>query len=239
MKDNYEIYLDTETLDLPENLDGDILFELAFIVKNLRTNEIKKFQQYYAPENVDNMCIEAMERTSMTPELIKEKVQENTSTVDIKVILTKLVQNPENILFIHNAKFDLEVLKRISIVPKCKVICTLRVANIINDQTHLQYKSTRLSYLHYYYRNDLKIQAGDFHTADYDCLCLMELVNTWKEKVNLDMESAIKVTNNPINYIYCHFGKNRGLKWRDLSEGQLRYFYELNDPDICYTIDNL
>lgn len=233
----YEIYLDTETIDLPENIEGDIMFELAFITKDIKTNKIAKFHEYFKPESLDKMTIEAMERTQMTPELIREEASKGS--LPVKKALSILCNDPNNILYIHNSKFDLEVLKRAGIVPKCKVVCTLRVANVLNDVMNLPFKSTRLSYLHYYYRNDLKITSGDFHTADYDCLLLMELINTWKEKIEFNVETAIKITNNPINYKYCHFGKNRGTQWVNMTDGQLRYFYGLGDKDICYTIDNI
>lgn len=233
-----EIYLDTETIDVPENREGDLLFQLAFITKDI-DGTTTLHNSYRLPPNYNEMSIEVMETTGVTPERLETLVIGSEFTKHYN-LLHELISHEENVLYIHNAKFDLEILRRIDLEPKCKVICTLRVANVLNDLLKLPFKSTRLSYLHYYYRNDRNKKVNiNFHSAEFDCLCLMELVNYWKENINFDIETAVRITNNPINYTYCHFGKNRGTLWSDMSRGQLKYFYELGDADIQYTIDNL
>ena len=233
-----EFFTKKERETILQNSDEQLhsLFQLAFIVKeNLDINVYSVFRK---PENYKEMSIEAMEKTGMTPEKLEEIADENAFNEKFNY-LTELLEDENNVLYIHNAQFDLEVLKRKGLVPKCKVICTLRFANVLNDMLKLPFKSTRLSYLHYYYRNDLKTNSNNFHTADFDCLCLLHLVQYWKNNINFDVNLAVKITNNPIQYTYCSFGKNRGMRWVDMTSGQLNYFNGLGDKDICYTIRQL
>lgn len=239
-----EIYLDTETIDLPKNRAGDLMCQLAYIVYDTETKKFQNhFNGFYLPDGYKEMAVMAMTRTKLTPEALEQLVN-NLPFDEIK----ELVSDTENILFIHNAEFDLEILKRAGIEVKCKVVCTLRVVNLINDQLQLPYESTSLEYMHYYLRNYKRIlellqsfnetvPLNQAHDALYDCLCLYLLVQRIRTEFKLTNETAIKITNHPIKYKYCSFGKNRGMQWSDMSYNQLKYFYDLGDKDIQYTID--
>jgi DNA polymerase III alpha subunit (gram-positive type) len=155
-----EIFLDTETIDLPENIEGDILIELAFILK-LESGKCTTFQEYFAPENLDKMDTGAMERTNLTPELIRQKmVEQSDRQVDTLKVLKLLVQDENNVLYIHNAKFDLEVLRRVGIIPNCKIVCTFKVATQLNDMLNLPYTRTSLGYLPKYSEKPLALAMG-------------------------------------------------------------------------------
>jgi hypothetical protein len=80
-------------------------------------------------------------------------------------------------------------------------------------------------------RNMLIRKASGF--IDKDKL----LVEKDTRKIYIDV--AVKITSNPIKYKYCHFGKNRGTPWSEMSYNQLKYYYELGDEDICYTLKDL
>lgn len=244
-----DIYLDTETIGLPEEFEGDILCQLAYVVREYH-KYTDSINVYFAPEQYKDMKIEAMARTNLTPEFL-EKNHSNSKREAILTNLQTILLEPDNILWIHNAEFDLEVLKRAGLKVHCKVICTMRVMKFINDKTELQFKSIALEYLYYHSKSYLKFEdrvqeigldvedMKHAHDALYDVIAL-ELVIEWMAtSFKLDINGCIQITNNPILLTYCSFGKNRGMMWKDMTYGQLKYFYELNDKDICYTIDSL
>lgn len=243
------IYLDIETISVPEKMEGNLLMQLAYIVEK-EAGLYDLCSCYFLPERYKEMSVESMMKTRITPEKLEVLAKRDEQSSEIVLNrLQKFLSNPDTVLWIHNAEFDLEILKRAGIEVKCKVICTMRLMKFINDATDLPFNSISLDYLFYDLKRyqlleelawRMKIPMEDLphsHEALFDCLSLYLLVEWLKKNYNLKEEICLNITNNPIKLNYCSFGKNRGMKWSEMTQGQLRYFYDLDDKDIKYTID--
>ena len=247
------IYLDTETTDLPENTKGDILTQLAYVID--KEGSFYYGNMYFTPPGYKDMSINAMVRTKLTPESLESLTKDKTPHMEQEFLdtLQGYLDNPDNTLYTHNTAFDIEVLKRKGLTVNCKVICTLRVMKFLNDQQGLPYESISLEWLHYYTRNykymipvmlkmHIKLEEGfNFaHDALYDCVSLF-MLHRWILKTFPDMSKDFMelITARPINLKYVPFGKNKGVPFTELGTNSLNYYYSLNDKDICYSIDFL
>lgn len=236
------IFLDTETTHLLEDVapEQDILLQLSYIVID-GTN-------HYVQDVKCNPGIDPAPETSMftniTPEDIigLPKVQDTEEYKTLK----ELVQSKEYTFVAHNAKFDIEVLKRvgIDIEGNCDIIDTYMLAEFLNDVEGLPRKLNKLGYLFYYYKlykqkekinEKFGISNYMYHEAVSDILDTILLFNYIKKTYNPTYEEMVRVSNEPLKYTYVPFGKNRGEKFEDLSYNQLKYYSTLDNKNVAYT----
>jgi DNA polymerase III epsilon subunit-like protein len=217
------IFLDTETTGT--DLD-DRLCQIAFKTEaGLIVNEL------FNPGKP--ISIEAMSIHHITNEMVMDKPPFKDSKT--WKTLTSLFADTSNIMVAHNAKFDVEMLRREDIQPQ-KTICTYKMARFLDkDGIIPQYN---LQYLRYYL--SLNIDASP-HNALGDILVLEALFQRIYAKANDEfgieaIEKMIEVTQNPVLLPRMPFGKHKGMKFEEIPTDYLEWLFGTDlDEDMAYT----
>ena len=237
------IILDTETTGTEEN---DKVIQLGFIV--LGAKEVEVYNEFCSSKVP--ISFGAMEVHGITPEMIENKptCQDTKAFKRLNELNTQ-----ENYMIIHNAPFDLGMLKKEGFDIKMKVIDTLRVAkHIFEDED-----AHRLQYFRYkmgIYKDEQKeadtlgieIKA---HDAIGDVLILKLFLSKLKEAVTIKfphanpVEKMVELTNTPIMIKTFRFGKHKGKTLQEVAQsdaGYLRWMLgnmENLDEDMKYSIN--
>ena len=161
------LILDTETLDLPDNINlseeelsnigvkdnNDV--PLAYQLSYLFDNGQKRFFADCIGKPILPISIASSEITHVTNKDIEEltlkedgsylKLTENKEFKDL-VNLVETVNNEEIYLVGHNVKYDIEIMRREGLdLSKCKAIDTLQLARFLDKES----EAHRLTYLLY------------------------------------------------------------------------------------------
>ena len=243
------IYVDTEVIGYATDFPGeDILCQLAYLYQD--NKELTIYSDYMKPNRYKDSTPGAMSVTKLVPEFLeKENTKENTKSW---VFLKDLLENTKEIVYLvaHNIKFDLEVLELSGIKPNSNVrlICTLKIANFINDSTNLQYIQCTLGYIKYFYRLDLLRKQLDLklgidstklenHNAIPDILDLFLIYKNFIKLYNASEEQFSELTSKDMLLNLIPFGKNKGERFDSLSINQLKYYSTL-DGNVAYTANH-
>ena len=218
------IFLDTETTGTGED---DRLCQIAFKTEaDLIVNEL------FNPGRP--ISIEAMTIHHITNEMVKDKPHFKHSNAWKK--LHELLDNENNIIVAHNAKFDVGMLKKEDIHPQ-KTICTYKLARFLDTEGKIP--EYNLQYLRYYL--NLNIDASP-HDALGDILVLEALFKRIHAKANETfginaIDKMIEITNNPILLARMPFGKHRGMKFEEITADYLQWLSGTDlDEDMAYTV---
>jgi len=213
-----KIFLDSETTGTDEK---DRIIQLAFLLENNGCIEI--YDSFCKPDVEINPG--AMATHHITPEMVenKGKLQDGNAFKKLSEI-----NNPSNIVVIHNAPFDLNMLKKERFENKMQLIDTLHIAK------HLwpEIDSRSLQYLRYYfclYQREEKIiqKIGGAtriaaHDAVGDVIVLYQLYLYLRESCSDD--DLIALTKKPILLTELKFGKKHyGKLIIDVVKGDPRY----------------
>ena len=239
------IILDTETTGTGED---DRIIQLGYIV--LGSKDIEVYNEFCSSQTP--ISFGAMEVHGITPEMIENKptCQETSAYKKLQEL-----NSEENYMIIHNAPFDLEMLKKEGFEVKMKVIDTLRVAkHIFEDE-----EAHRLQYFRYkmeLYKEEEKEAknlniAVKAHDAIGDVLILKLFLTKLKEALTLKfphanpVEKMVELTNTPIIIKTFKFGKHKGKMLKDVAQEDAGYLrWMLNsmdnlDEDMRYSINRL
>ncbi|WP_294880075.1 3'-5' exonuclease, partial [Sulfurimonas sp. RIFOXYB12_FULL_35_9] len=159
----------------------------------------------------------------------------------------------ENYLIIHNAKFDVDMLKKEGFETQMRVIDTLRVAKHIfpNEEAH------RLQYFRYkmeLYKDEQKEADAlgivvKAHDAIGDVLVLKLLLSKLREAVQVQfpnenpVEKMVDLTMTPILIKSFNFGKYKGKTLQEVATSDAPYLrwmlsnMENLDDDMRYSIN--
>jgi exodeoxyribonuclease X len=218
------IYLDTETTGTDED---DKLCQIAFKTETgLIVNEL------FNPGKL--ISIAAMSIHHITNEMVKDRPPFKNSDAWEK--LQKLIDDENNIIIAHNAKFDVGMLRKEDIHPQ-KTICTYKLARFLDTEGKIP--EYNLQYLRYYL--NLNIEASP-HDALGDILVLEALFKRIHAKVNEIYETdavdkMIEFTNNPILLSRMPFGKHKGVKFEKVPVDYLQWLSGTDlDEDMAYTV---
>ncbi len=164
--------------------------------------------------------------------------------------LLKELNTQNSVLIAHNAKFDIDMIKKENLEWGGLVIDTLRCAkHLISSDSHaLQY--LRYSLGLYKSENDdeatrLKADFGDMmnpHNALFDIYILKKLLFHLIEVAG-DYKKLIELTNTPVLLETMRFGKYRGDSFADIAKKDLSYLKWLrtnkqdSDVDLEYTLE--
>ena len=174
------IFLDTETTGLNTE---DRLFQVAYDF-----NDHQKSELFLPPLPIS---IGASETTHYTNEDVKDKKPFLEST--FKNELEDILSNNEIIFVAHNAKFDIEMLKKEG-TEVSKFIDTLKIARHLDYDTKLD--AYRLQYLRY----ALKLNVGKIpaHDALGDVIVLKALFERLYKKMSSQTENQNNILNEMI-----------------------------------------
>lgn len=239
------IILDTETTGTSEE---DRVIQLGYMV--LGSKEIEVYNEFFRSDIPISFA--AMEVHGITPDMIegKESCAQSSSYKRLQELNTN-----ENYLIIHNAKFDIDMLKKEGFNPQMRVIDTLRVAKHIfpNEEAH------RLQYLRYkmeLYKNE-ESEAKDLgitvkaHDAIGDVLVLKLFLSKLKEEIcklfpkENPVDKMVDLTMTPIFINSFNFGKYKGKTLQEVATSDAAYLrwmlgsMENLDDDMRYSINRV
>ena len=222
------IFLDTETTGT-ENKDR--LCQLAY---KLDTGEIVN-ELFKPPLPIE---IEAMSIHHITNEMVADRPAFKDSHDYQK--LFDLLNDGENTLVAHNAKFDVDMLIKEGIHPS-KIICTLKLARHLDPNGVIP--KYNLQYLRYFL--GIKIQATA-HDALGDILVLEKLFERLFARMNKDFSpdqvenKMIEVSKNPVLLSRMYFGKHKGQLFKEIPTDYLQWLSGKDDldEDMRYTVEH-
>ena len=237
------ILLDTETTGAKEE---DRIIQLGYLVLSSEKTEV---HNELCSSEVP-ISYGAMEVHGITPEMIKDKPK--CTELDAYKRLQEL-NTSENFLIIHNAPFDLGMLKKEGFENKMRLIDTLRVAKHLlrNEEAH------RLQYFRYkmgLYKEEqdeakklgIEVKA---HDAIGDVLVLKLLLTKLKKLVKEQypnensVEKMVALTAEPIRIEKFRFGKYKDRTLQEIAiedPGYLRWMLEKMenlDEDLRYSLE--
>lgn len=237
------ILLDTETTGTSEN---DRIIQLGFMV--LEGKQVTVYNDLCSTDV--EIAIPAMETHGITPEMIENKPV-CSETKAFQALCT--LNTPENVLIIHNAPFDLDMLRKEAFIPQMRLIDTLRCAKHLFDDE----ESHRLQYFRY--RLGLYKLEGDeagalgievkAHDAIGDVLVLKLFLSELRKRLEERFPGAnpidkmVELTQTPVYYARpVKFGKYKGKTLGEIASidrGYLSWMLgnmESLDDDMRYTI---
>jgi len=217
------LFLDTETTGREEQ---DRIFQVAYEINGVEHEEM------FEPPLP--MCIEAMEATHYTNKDVEGKPPFPSS--EMQKTLQELLSKEETIFIAHNAKFDIDMLKKDD-VHVGKFIDTLKIARHLDPDAKLG--AYRLQYLRY----GLELEVGDAqaHDALGDVRVLKalfeRLFTKMRKNYNSDQEvldAMVSVSGKP-SYIHkIGFGKHAGKLIVDIAKedsGYLQWLLKQKESD--------
>ncbi len=202
------VFFDTETTG---NTEKDYLCQIAW--KKAGEEEIKSgLFKPPVPMTVDSMAI-----CHITEKMLEDKPPFQGS--DLWNEFKELVEDEQNVLIAHNAKFDIGMLKRENIeIPQ--YIDTLKIARFVDRDG--QVPKYNLQYLRYYYGIEIDAIA---HDARGDIVVLEAVFQFLAQKVSeLTGETGDELTKRMINISFepllikiFVFGKYNGRNIADVA----------------------
>lgn len=220
------VFLDTETTGTGTD---DRLCQLAF-----KTDEGLIVNELYDPGMP--ISIDAMSIHHITNEMVQGKPRFRDSKE--WSTLHNLLRDDQTVVVAHNAKFDIEMLKREGIDPQ-KVICTYKLVRYLDKNSAIP--KYNLQYLRYF--SNLQIEAEvQAHDALGDVLVLEALFKRVHAKASDEfgeqaIEQMVNISNNPLLYRKMPFGKHKGANMEDVPVDYLRWLSRTDlDEDMAYTV---
>jgi DNA polymerase-3 subunit epsilon/exodeoxyribonuclease X len=228
------VLLDTETTGTSQE---DRVIQLGYIV--LEGKKIEVYNDFCS--TTPPISFGAMEVHGITPEMIANK------PVCVETEAYKELENlnsESNYMIIHNAPFDLGMLKKEGFTCKMKLIDTLRCAKHIFEDS----EAHRLQFFRYqmglYKEEEAEAKALGIEVKAHDAigdvlvmkLFLTRLRMAVQEKFPGEnpVEKLVELTKKPVEIKTFRFGKYKGKKIADIAiedAGYLRWMYTNMDLD--------
>jgi len=231
------IILDTETTGTKEE---DRIIQLSFLVTD-ENNEIEEIHDTLCKAPLP-ISYEAMAIHHITPEKLEGSIA--LSDTNVWKRLNEL-NVPDNILVIHNAKFDIEMLFKEDFENQMQIIDTFRCIKHLWPEGKHSLQVNRYSLGLYKKENELIKKYNleiNAHDALGDVIVLKLLLDYLLE--NHSVEELLKLTKEPILYEKFFFGKYKFEKIADVIQKDMSYIeYLLNnsekelDFDMRYSIN--
>ncbi len=228
------VFFDTETTG---NEDNDRLCQIAWSANGVRREELFK-----APLPIS---IEAMSVHHITEKMIADKplFVDSPAYSEIK----NLFEDENTIVVAHNAKFDIDMLRKENIIPK-NHICTLKVARALDTDGSIP--RYNLQFLRYFLGMEIEATA---HDALGDVLVLEQLFERLLKKSieqsGGDEEKALAhmmtISSQPSLVKNFNFGKHNGktvAEVRAVDKGYLEWLLNQkmqdggSDEDWVFTL---
>ena len=226
------IILDTETTGTKE---PDRIIQLSFLITN-ENNEIEEIHDTLCMPPVP-ISYEAMAIHHITPEIIV-----NTQPLQKTETYKRLIEmnSSENILVIHNAKFDLEMLFKDDFENRMQLIDTFRVLKHIQPDDRHSLQVNRYALGLYKKEKELTDRYNleiNPHNALSDVIILKLLLDYLMFEKNYSVEKLIELTKTPILYDKFYSGKYKREKIIDIIEKDpeyIEYMLTTNDFELDF-----
>ncbi len=232
------IILDTETTG---NKEEDRICQLSYLVLN-ENLEIEEIHNELVKPPIP-ISFEAMAVHHITNEMVEDKPLLKHTKAYKRL---KELNTAENVIVIHNAKFDLDMLKKEGFNSFFKLIDTFRVLKhlIPEGKFSLQYNRYALGL----YKKEPEIcEKYNIQISAHDALgdvivldLLFEyIINTYEKTV----EDLIDLTKKPVLYDKFYQGKYKFENIKDIlikDPDYIEYMLSLTDldPDVKYSIEH-
>jgi len=238
------IILDTETTGTSEK---DRIIQLGYIV--LGAPEVEVYNELCSSDVA--IEIGAMEVHNIVPDMIEGK----PSCVETEAYKRlEALNTPDNYMIIHNAPFDLGMLKKEGFESQMQLIDTLRVAKHLLPESDYH----RLQYLRYslelYKNEDAEAKKLGVELKAHDALgdviflkmLLSKLTELTGEKGIKAVAKMVALSGEPVEIKKpMRFGKHKGKTIQELAETESGYLkwmlknMQNLDEDTCYTINKV
>ena len=215
------ILLDTETTGAGPS---DRLCQIAFLVAEGKAplRAVESFCKPPLPIGFGAMAVH-----HITNEMVADKPPYNESEAAAALDALNL---PENVLIIHNAPFDVEMLRREGVLWKGPVIDTLRCARHLIDEV----ESHALQHLRYalgFYKDETAVAESlgakiAAHDALGDVIVLYLLMKHLMGLVGKNgdgVSELIRLSNEPVLLKKFRFGKYRGMAYEEVAKSDPGY----------------
>lgn len=228
------IFLDTETTGINTT---DYLCQLAY-----KTGDEIFCELYKPPLRIP---AEASAVTHISNKMVADKpaFRDSADYAPLKAML----EDENNVMVAHNAKFDVGMIVKEGIQPK-NFICTLRVARALDPENKLP--QHKLQFLRYYLDIDIEAQA---HDALGDVLVLEKLFERLFDKIKTEknisdeevLQHMLDISARPSLMGMFSFGKYNGKTVAEVAgtdRGYLEWFLNTkekespDDEDWIYTL---
>jgi DNA polymerase III epsilon subunit-like protein len=217
------IFLDTETTGTGPD---DRLCQIAF-----KTDKGLVVDELFNPGRP--IAIEAMAVHHITNEMVADQPSFKDSPAHKK--LETLLKDEQSILVAHNARFDLDMLRREGMQTD-KAICTYKLTRYLDKEGRIpQYN---LQYLRYYLKLDIDAVP---HSALGDILVLEGLFRRIRAQFEpVDEADAaaqmLKISSEPVLVARMPFGKHKGKKMDQIPPDYLQWLLSTDlDEDLAHT----
>jgi len=231
------IILDTETTG---NKDEDRICQLSYLVIN-ENLEIEEIYNELVKPPID-IKFEAMAVHHITPEMVEDKPKIKFTKAYKRL---KELNSPENLIIIHNAKFDLDMLKKEDFNPFFKLIDTFRILKHLMPEGKFSLQYNRYALGLYKQEQELCKKYNieiNAHNALGDVIVLYLLFKYLNEKFSYTYDELIELTKKPVLYDKFYQGKYKFEKIKDIlikDPDYIEYMLNLSDldPDVKYSIE--
>jgi len=232
------IILDTETTG---NKEEDRICQLSYLVmnENLEIEEI--YNELVKPPLP--ISYEAMAVHHITNEMVEDKPQIKYTDAYKRL---KELNSPENLIVIHNAKFDLDMLKKEGFNSFFKLIDTFRILKHLLPEGKFSLQYNRYALGLYKKEKDICKKYNieiNAHDALGDVIVLGLLFEYIIRNFDKTFKELIELTTKPVLHDKFYQGKHKFEKIKDVlikDPDYIEYMLSLTDldPDVKYSIEH-
>jgi len=232
------IMLDTETTG---NKEEDRICQLSYLVMN-ENLEIEEIHNELVKPPLP-ISYEAMAVHHITNEMVEDKPQIKHTDAYKRL---KELNSPENLIVIHNAKFDLDMLKKEGFNSFFKLIDTFRILKHLLPEGKFSLQYNRYALGLYKKEKDICKKYNieiNAHDALGDVIVLGLLFEYIVRNFDKSIEELIELTTKPVLHDKFYQGKYKFEKIKDIlikDPDYIEYMLSLTDldPDVKYSIEH-
>ena len=232
------IMLDTETTG---NKEEDRICQLSYLVMN-ENLEIEEIHNELVKPPLP-ISYEAMAVHHITNEMVEDKPQIKHTDAYKRL---KELNSPENLIVIHNAKFDLDMLKKEGFNSFFKLIDTFRILKHLLPEGKFSLQYNRYALGLYKKEKDICKKYNieiNAHDALGDVIVLGLLFEYIIRNFDKTFKELIELTTKPVLHDKFYQGKHKFEKIKDVlikDPDYIEYMLSLTDldPDVKYSIEH-
>lgn len=220
------VICDTETTGLDQDCG---VCDLALVFIDEDFNVLKTYSSLIDPEVP--ICPAASGVHGITNEMVEF---EPTLHEFMEMHGFPLAREPE-VFIAHNAQFD---YKRVSpyLVTGPDMFCTLRLVRHLWPDGPPNHKLATLRYW-----LELNLPEGQQHRAEFDCLCVVELLKAARSQTGMGLYEMMELSKRPIAVAKMPFGKHAGMPLDQVPKSYIQWALkniDNLDPDLRLSLEH-